>query len=78
MSEDPTLDRVAAVVRGIATTMPGWPGGTTDLADLRIVLEAGGVAAFGVGEAEGADRATKAAEAALADVRLHLRSLVQR
>ncbi len=78
MSKDPALDKIAAVVRGIANAMPGWPGGTTDLADLRIVLETGGAAAFGVGEAEGADRATKAAEAALADFRLHLRCLVQR
>ena len=38
MSEDPTLDRVAAVVRAIATMLPRRPGGFVDLADLRSIL----------------------------------------
>lgn len=75
MSEDPILDRVAAVIHAIRTTMPGWPGGTTDLTDLHIILENGGHTAFGEGAAEGPDRATKAAEAAIADLRRHLRLL---
>ena len=69
MSEDPTLDLVAAVVRAITTMLPKRPGGFVDLADLRIVLENGGFAAFGEGEADGPDRATKAAEAALDELR---------
>jgi cell division GTPase FtsZ len=74
MSEDPTLDRVAAVVRAIVTMLPKRPGGSADLSDLQLVLQHGGKAAFGEGEADGPNRATRAAEAALADLRLHLQS----
>ena len=77
MSDDPTLDRVAAVVRTIATMLPKRPGGIVDLADLRFVLEHGGFAAFGEGVADGPDRATKAAEAALVELRRHLVSMVR-
>jgi cell division GTPase FtsZ len=43
-----------------------------DLADLRLILENGGEAVFGAGEAEGPNRAVRAAEAALTDLRRHL------
>jgi cell division GTPase FtsZ len=75
MAKDPALDRIADVVRAISTSIPGQPGGTTDLTDLRIVLENAGVAVFGQGEATGPGRATLATEAAIADLRNHLSAL---
>jgi len=44
-----------------------------DFADLRAALIDGGRAVFGEGEASGPDRALKAAEAAIADIRRQLR-----
>jgi cell division protein FtsZ len=44
-----------------------------DFADLRAGLIEGGLAVFGQGEASGPDRAIRAAEAALADIRQQLR-----
>lgn len=52
-------------------------GGFVDLADLRIVLENGGLAGIGKGEAEGPGRATEPAKASLAEPRVHLRSMAQ-
>ena len=46
-----------------------------DFQDLEIVLRGGGVATFGVGEAEGPDRAKVAAERAMSDLKQRLKLL---
>jgi cell division GTPase FtsZ len=67
-------DRIAAAVRAITTlvtgppTLPGF-----DFAFLVDAFTGGGCAVFGEGEAEGPDRAIRAADAAIADIRRQLR-----
>ena len=74
MTDDPALNEIAAVIRAttsLVTNEPNLIG--FDFADLRAALIDGGRAVFGEGEASGPDRALKAAEAAIADIRRQLR-----
>ncbi len=71
---DTALDEIAAVIRAttsLVTNEPNLVG--FDFADLRTALHQGGNAVFGQGEAAGPDRATRAAEAAIADLKRKLR-----
>ena len=74
MSNDPTLDRMAAIVKAVSelVTQPPTLVGF-DFADLRYALHDRGRAVFGQGEASGENRAVRAAELALADIRRQLR-----
>ena len=77
MTDDPALNEIAAVIRAttsLVTNEPNLIG--FDFADLRTAFKEGGSAVFGQGEAarppkEG--RATRAAEAAIADLKRKLR-----
>jgi cell division protein FtsZ len=74
MTADPAHDRIAAAIRAISalvTSPPNLVG--FDFADLREALLNKGRAVFGEGEASGPDRAIKAADAALAEIRKQLR-----
>jgi len=67
-------DDIAAVIRAITelvTDPPNLIG--FDFADLRTAFIGGGRAVFAQGEAEGPDRARRAADAALADLKRQLR-----
>ncbi len=71
--EDTAHDEIAAVIRAttsLVTNEPNLIG--FDFADLRAALHQGGRAVFGEGEAAGPakeGRATRAAEAAIADLK---------
>jgi len=74
MSDDPAHDEIAAVIRAttsLVTNEPNLVG--FDFADLRMALKDGGRAVFGQGEAAGPDRARRAAQAAIADLKRKLR-----
>jgi cell division protein FtsZ len=71
---DPALDLIASIVRAITepfVQQPQLPA--LDFADMRTAFLDGGLAAFGQGEAEGEDRAIKAAERAIADLKRAIR-----
>lgn len=67
-SPDPALDRMTEVIRALVEIMGSgrWPA--VDFQDERAVLGEGGRGVVGTGEAEGPDRAMRAARRALADV----------
>ncbi len=70
----PTHDEITAVIRAttsLVTNEPNLVG--FDFADLRLALHRQGSAVFGEGEAAGPDRARRAAEAAIADLKRKLR-----
>lgn len=58
-------------ITGLVTGLPNLIG--FDFADLRTALIEQGCAVFAEGEAEGPDRARRAADAAIADLRRRLR-----
>jgi cell division protein FtsZ len=65
---------IAATIRAITSLVTGPPNLIGfDMADLRAAFKGGGRAVFGEGEAEGPDRAIRAADAALADLKRQLR-----
>jgi cell division protein FtsZ len=67
---DPAHDAIAAAIRAITALVTGPPNLIGfDFADLRLALFEQGRAVFGQGEADGPDRARRAAEAALADLK---------
>jgi hypothetical protein len=71
-------DRITAIVAAITrlvTDPPNLIG--IDIADCRAVFIDGGPALFGQGEASGPGRATRAAEAAMDDIKRQLRTLGQ-
>jgi cell division protein FtsZ len=71
---DPARDRIAAVIRATTTLVTGprtLP--CFDFVDLGVFVKERGRAYFGEGEAEGPDRAIRAAEAAIDDIRRQLR-----
>jgi cell division GTPase FtsZ len=70
----PTLDRITAIMAALLGPVTG-PLDLIgfDFADLRAGLIEGGLTVFGQGEASGPDRAIRAADAALADIRQQLR-----
>ena len=73
LSDDPAHDEIAAVIRAatsLVTNEPNLIG--FDFADLREAFKDGGSAVFGEGEAAGPNRATRAAEAAIADLKRKL------
>ena len=71
---DTALDELAAVIRATTTLVTNEPNLVGfDFADLSTALKDGGRAVFGQGEAAGPDRATRAAEAAIADLKRKLR-----
>lgn len=74
---DPAHDRIAAAIRAITDLVTAEPPPIpcVDIVDLRHVLFDAGSAVFGQGEAEGPDRAIRAADAALADIRRQLPQL---
>jgi cell division GTPase FtsZ len=71
---DPAHDNITAIIRAITTLVTG-PLNLIgfDFADLRCALLNQGRAVFGQGEAEGPDRASRAVEAAFADLKRRLR-----
>ena len=74
MPPDPAHDRITAILAAITGLVTGPPNLVGfDFADLRAGLINGGLAVFGQGEASGPDRAIRAADAALADIREQLR-----
>ena len=74
MSDDPAHDRMAAIIKAVSelVTQPPTVIGF-DFADLRAALHDKGRAVFGQGEASGENRAVRAAELALADIKRQLR-----
>lgn len=77
MKPDPALDRLAAAIRAITELLTTEPPSIpcVDIVDLRHVLFDAGRAVFGQGEASGPDRAIRAADAALDDIRRQLREM---
>ena len=74
MPDDPAHDRITAILAAITGLVTGEPTiPCVDIVDLRHVLVDAGRAVFGQGEAEGPDRAIRAADAAIADIRRQLR-----
>ena len=81
MTDDPATpapaeagDAIAAAIRAITGLVTGPPNLIGfDFADLRTALHRGGRAVFAQGEAEGPDRARRAADAAIANLRRQLR-----
>jgi cell division protein FtsZ len=70
LTDDPAHDEIAAVIRAITGLVTGPPCLIGfDFADLRLALLNQGRAVFGQGEAEGPDRARRAADAAIADLK---------
>lgn len=72
---DPTLDRVLAVVRMLRDMADNRGLICLDFIDAKILLDDGEAPQrgyFGTGEAEGPDRARRAARAALLDLRRHV------
>ena len=73
MPDDPAHDRITAILAAITGLVTGEPTiPCVDIVDLRHVLVDTGRAVFGQGEAEGPDRAIRAADAALDDIRRQL------
>ena len=74
VSDDPAHERIAAIVKAVTelVTQPPTLLGF-DFADLRQGLVDQGPGVFGQGEASGENRAVRAAELALADLRRQLR-----
>jgi cell division GTPase FtsZ len=73
MPDDPAHDRVTTILAAITELVTGEPTiPCVDIVDLRHVLVEAGRAVFGQGEAEGPDRAIRAADAALDDIRRQL------
>ena len=71
---DPAHLFMTAIVRSLTEHLaqqPALPG--LDVADLRTALANGGRGYFGQAEASGPDRAVRAAEAALADLKRNIR-----
>jgi cell division protein FtsZ len=67
---DRAHDRVTAILAAITGLVTGPPNLIGfDVADLRDALIDGGRAVFGQGEADGPDRARRAADAAIADLK---------
>jgi hypothetical protein len=76
LKPDPALDRITAAIRAITELVTGEPPiPCVDIVDLRHVLVDAGCAVFGQGEAEGPDRAIRAAYAAIADIRRQISQL---
>ena len=76
---DTAHDDIAAMVRAITGLVTGPPNLIGfDFADLRVALFEQGCAVFAQGEAEGPDRARRAVDAAVADLKRQLRSLWKR
>jgi hypothetical protein len=74
MPPDPAFDRITAILAAITGLVTGPPDLIGfDLADLRAGLIECRLGLFGQGEASGPDRAIRAADAALADIRQQLR-----
>jgi cell division protein FtsZ len=74
LSDDPAHDAIAAAIRAITGLVTGPPNLIGfDFSDLRCALIEQGRAVFAQGEADGPDRARRAADAALADLRRQLR-----
>lgn len=70
---DPAHDAIAAAIRAITGLVTGPPNLISfDFADLRVALFEQGRAVFGEGEAAGPDRAIRAADAAIADLKRQL------
>ena len=76
MSDDPAHDDIAAAIKAITGLVANdWRLIGFDFADLRAALHQGGRAVFAEGEAAGLPkegRATRAAEAAIADLKRKL------
>jgi cell division GTPase FtsZ len=76
---DAALDRIHAVIRACTSGLTGEKLVCLDTADVMAALEpernVPTQSYVGIGEASGSDRARKAAEAALADLRLHIMEL---
>jgi hypothetical protein len=71
---DQALDRITAIIRSLTSHLAQQPAiPCLDIADIRTGLLNGGRAYFGKGEAEGPDRAVKAADAALRDLKRVIR-----
>jgi cell division protein FtsZ len=74
MADDPAHDEITATIRAITKLVADPPNLIGfDFADLRLALLNQGRAVFGEGEAKGPDRARRAVDAALADLRRKLR-----
>jgi cell division GTPase FtsZ len=82
MPDQPAFDRMAAIIAAITGLVTGPPNLIGfDFADLRSALiehepapaQAGGYALFGQGEASGPDRAIRAADSAINDIKRQLR-----
>ena len=77
MSDDPAQDEIAAVIRATTSLVTNEPNIVGfDFVFLRDAFKDGGRAVFGEGEAAGPakeGRATRAAEAAIADLKRKLR-----
>jgi hypothetical protein len=82
MSDDPAQDRITAVIRAITTLTTNQPNIVGfDSSDYQYVFREGGRAVFGEGEAAGPPkegRATRAAEAAIADLKRKFRQPEQK
>ena len=73
MTDDPAQDEIAAVIRATTSLVTGEPNLVGfDFADLRLALHRQSRAVFGEGEAAGPDRARRAADAAIADLKRKL------
>ena len=73
-THDPAHDEIAAAIRAITALVTGPPNLIGfDVADLRTALIDGGHAVLAQGEADGPDRAIRAAEAAIAELKGKLR-----
>jgi cell division GTPase FtsZ len=73
---DPAHDRITAILTAITGLVTGPPNLIGfDFADLRTGLIDGGRAVFAQAEASGPDRAIRAADAAIAEIREQLRRL---
>jgi cell division protein FtsZ len=74
MTDDPAQDEIAAVIRAMTTLVTGPPNLICfDFVDLGVFVKERGRAYYGQGEAEGPDRAVRAAEAAIDDLKRQLR-----
>jgi cell division GTPase FtsZ len=74
MPDDPAHDRITAILAAITELVTGEPSiPCVDIVDLRHVLVDTGRAVFGQAEADGPDRAIRAAEAAMDNLKRTLR-----
>ena len=74
MTDDPAHDAIAAVIRAMTSLVTEPPTLICfDFVDLGVFVKERGRAYFGEGEAEGPDRAIRAADAAIADLKRQLR-----